>query len=284
MNEKKQSSKVLLIDCPDKKGLINSVTGLLLARNCNIISNREYVDGISNRFYMRTEFDGEIEDQEAFLGKVREMLPPGANISMPNGRKKKVVIFATSEHHCLAELLVRNAFADLNIEIQAVISNHDNLKFLVDKFEVEFHHVPNGKISRQEHEDELKKVLSAYKTDYIVLAKYMRVLSPDFVSKYKNKIINIHHSFLPAFVGANPYRQAFDRGVKIIGATAHFVTDELDMGPIIIQDTAPVNHTYGVEAMKRAGQDIEKIALVKALRCVCEDKVLINGNKTIVFA
>lgn len=286
MNENKKQNKpsVLLIDCDDKKGLINSVTGVLLRHKCNIISNREYVDQAKNKFYMRTEFEGDINDKEDLLEEMRTILPEGSHVAMPNGDKKKIVILATSEHHCLAELLIRNAFNDLNIEVVAVVSNHENLRELVEKFSVPFRYVSNGSTERSEHEREIEKNVTEFSPDYIVLAKYMRILSPEFVTKFKNKIINIHHSFLPAFIGANPYRQAFDRGVKIIGATAHFVTDELDMGPIIIQDIAPINHSHSVDAMKKAGHDIEKIALVKALRYVCDDKVFINGNKTIVFA
>ena len=281
------NSHVLLIDCDDQPGLIYAITKILFKHRFNIINNREFVDEEHNRFYMRTEFDGELgdlKDREALKKELTEVLPPKSRINLPERKKKKVLVFATKEYHCLAELLLENYYQEINFEIQAVISNHEDLKQLVDKFSLPYHLVPKKENqSREEHEAEILKVINEYQPDYLVLAKYMQILSADFVSRFKNQIINIHHSFLPAFVGANPYQQACKRGVKIIGATAHFVTENLDEGPIIVQDTTDVDHSFSQKDMVNAGKNIEKIALVKALKLVLDDRVFVNGNKTVVF-
>lgn len=272
----------MLIDCADEKGLVHKISGVLFGKSCNIISNREFVDIENEHFYMRTEFEGEA-DKEEIINELRELLPENARISVPNGKKKDVVVLVTKEHHCLAELLIRNQHNELNFSISAVIGNHDDCQGLVKKFGIPFKLVSHEGLSREEHEKQVLEELTKYNPDYVVLAKYMRVLSEDFVKKHQDKIINIHHSFLPAFIGANPYRQAHKRGVKVIGATAHFVTSELDKGPIIAQDVISINHTFDVPKMKAASHDIEKIILVRALRLLCEDKIFLNGNKTIVF-
>lgn len=281
MNNKNKN--ILLVDCEDKKGLIHKISGILYKNSFNIISNREFVDKDTKHFYMRTEFEGNIKNKEILFKEFKKVLPKNSIVNIPERTKKKVVVLATTEHHCLGDLLIRNEHNEINFKIEAVISNHRNLKELVEKFSIPFHYVENGKIKREEHEAGVNKIIKSYKPDLLVLAKYMRILSPEFVSLYKNKIINIHHSFLPAFIGANPYKQAYERGVKIIGATAHFVNDELDKGPIIVQNISHINHTFDVEAMKQAGHETEKATLVSALRLVCDDKVLLNGNKTIVF-
>jgi len=277
-------SRVLLIDCADEKGLIHKVSGVLFKQNCNIVNNREFVEQTQGKFYMRTEFEGDLGDEDELLAQIRSVLPSDAKASIPSKSKKKIVVFVTKEQHCLGELLLRNAYDEINAEILAVMSNHEELRGLVEKFSLPFHHVENGSRKREDHEEEVISILNQYEPDFLVLAKYMRILSPEFVSKYQNRIVNIHHSFLPAFVGANPYKQAHVRGVKIIGATAHFVTNQLDEGPIIVQGVEHIDHTYDVSAMKQAGRDIEKITLTKALRLVCDDRVFLNGNKTIVFS
>ena len=191
---------------------------------------------------------------------------------------------ATKEPHALGDILIRYCDKELDANILAVIANRDNLKSLVKRFNIPFIYINADGLSREEHEALILKELSKYKNiDYIVLAKYMRILTPNFVKKYEGKIINIHHSFLPAFIGANPYKQAYERGVKIIGATAHFVTNDLDEGPIIAQDVIPVNHRYSWKDMQQAGRDVEKIVLARALKLVLEDRVFITNNKTVVF-
>jgi len=202
--------------------------------------------------------------------------------------RRPIVVCATREPHCLGELLLLDAVGDLPGRIVAVVSNHDALRGLVERFGLPFHHVPHhdpaGRdLPRAEHEAAVAAVVDAHAPEYVVLARYMRVLSEGFVARYPDRIVNIHHSFLPAFAGASPYRQAFARGVKVIGATAHFVTAELDDGPIIAQDVIRVDHTFTPERMAQAGRDVEKLVLAKAVRLVLEARVFLHGRRTVVF-
>ncbi len=190
---------------------------------------------------------------------------------------------ATKEPHCLGDLLLRHAYGELPAQIRAIVANHATLEPLARQFNIPFHFIDHQNKERVEHEREVLKVLAGYGPDYIVLAKYMRTLTPDFLAHYPDRIINIHHSFLPAFIGANPYRQAFTRGVKIIGATAHVVTADLDTGPIIAQGLMPVDHTHTAEDMAQSGRDIEKIVLAKALKLVLEERVFLHRNRTVIF-
>jgi len=272
----------LLIDCPDQKGLVHNITGVLFRQGVNVTGNQEFVEYEYNRFFMRTTFEG-IVDEEEILKKLRKVLPVGTHIRLTLRRKKKLIVLVTKEQHCLGELLVRNQFSELNAEIAAVIGNHDTLEKFTHQFGVNFHRVPHENKTRERHESEIMEVVQRYRPDYLVLAKYMRILSPPFVAQFPNQIINIHHSFLPAFIGANPYRQAYERGVKIIGATAHFVNNDLDEGPIIVQNVIPVDHTYSVSDMMQSGRDVEKIVLARALKLVLDEKVAVAGNKTIIF-
>ena len=274
--------QILRVDCADRPGLIHAITGVLGRHGANIIANDEFVDGATDRFFMRTEFTGGLGD-ETLRRELAAALPPGATIAVSGERRPRVVVLVTREHHCLGELLVRHAHGELGAEIEAVVGNRDVLRGFTARFDVPFVHVPHEGVSRETHEAALSEVLARYTPDYLVLAKYMRVLSPAFVNRHPSRIVNIHHSFLPAFVGANPYRQAFERGVKIIGATAHFVTEALDEGPIIAQSVVPVDHSFRADEMARAGRDVEKIVLAKALKLVFEDRVFLNGNRTIVF-
>jgi formyltetrahydrofolate deformylase len=214
---------------------------------------------------------------------LRGILPDTANIDLSTKQVKDVVVLVTKEHHCLSDLLIRNQFKDLPFNILAVVGNHDILRDLTEKFNIPFHHLPAENITRAEHEKQIEELVKSYSPDYLILAKFMRILTSEFTTKFNKRIVNIHHSFLPAFIGANPYKQAYQRGVKIIGATAHFVTDDLDEGPIIFQDITPVNHTKNALEMAQAGRDVEKIVLAKALKLVLEDRVFIHGNKTIIF-
>jgi formyltetrahydrofolate deformylase len=273
---------VLLIECPDQKGLVYNISGVLYELGLNIIGNQEFVEYERNRFYMRTTFQGKI-DEQATYEKIRSVLPEGSAISLTRQRKKRIVVLVTKEQHCLGELLVRHQFNELNAEILAVVGNHTHLQRFTHQFGINFHHVPHDGLSRDEHEKAVLEVIDRYQPEYLVLAKYMRILSPEFVSNYPNKIVNIHHSFLPAFIGASPYRQAYERGVKIIGATAHIVNNDLDEGPIIVQNVIPVDHTFSVQNMIQSGKDGEKIALARALQLVFDDKVVVSGNKTIIF-
>ncbi|MDD5406787.1 MAG: formyltetrahydrofolate deformylase [Sulfurovaceae bacterium] len=272
----------VLIDCEDAKGLVYKISKVFFDRNLNIESNREFVEPENGRFFMRTVVSGEFEAKN-LEEELKAILPENANTRVILPRRKKIVILVTKESHALGDILIRHADGELDADIEAVIANHDTLKHLVRRFDIPFFHISADGMNRDEHEKLVIDVLKSIDFDYMVLAKYMRILTPNFVSNFAGKIINIHHSFLPAFIGANPYKQAYDRGVKIIGATAHFVTNDLDEGPIIAQDVIPVNHRFDWRDMQRAGKDVEKIVLSRALSLVINDRVFVNGNKTIVF-
>lgn len=273
---------ILLIHCPDQPGLVYKITQVIYKHQLNIISNGEFVDRNFNHFFMRTEFSG-IYDQEVLLKELKETLPAEVVIKLNTKQKRDISILVTKEHHCLSDLLIRNSFNELDVNLKCVVSNHQNLEDLVHKFEIPFHFITHENKDREAHEAEVLSVIQRYSPEFIVLAKYMRVLSTNFVEKFSNRIINIHHSFLPAFVGANPYAQAYDRGVKIIGATAHFVNNSLDEGPIIAQSVIPVAHTHSAREMAQAGKDVEKIVLARSLKLVLSDRVFVYRNRTIIF-
>ena len=276
---------VLLVECPDQRGLVHAISGVLLRHGCNVVGNQEFVDAASGRFYMRTEFDGPEGSAtgQQLVAETLSSLPTGAQVRLAHPGPKRIVVLASREHHCLGDLLIRHQFGGINARIEAVISNHAVLGDLVRKFEVPFHHVPAEGLERAAHEAAVRCILDEIQPEFLVLAKYMRVLSSDFVGQYPSRIINIHHSFLPAFVGAKPYHQAFQRGVKVIGATAHLVTDDLDAGPILVQQVIPVDHTHAAADLVRAGRDVEQFALAQALRLVFEDRVFLAGNRTVIF-
>ncbi|GAA4412168.1 formyltetrahydrofolate deformylase [Nibrella viscosa] len=275
------SKHILLMDGPDNKGLIYHVTGVLFRHGLNIIRNNEYVSP-SRQFFMRTEFEGNF-NTDVLLNELQTTLPPGITFRINPKKKKNIVVFVTKEHHCLAELLIRYAFNELDADILAVISNYNVLQPLVSKFGIPFHYISHEHRSREEHEEAILRTLRIYDPEYLVLAKYMRVLTAGFVQHYPNRIINIHHSFLPAFIGASPYRQAYERGVKIIGATAHFVNNDLDEGPIIAQNVKEVDHRHTAADMATEGKDVEKIVLSQALKLVFNDRVFIHENRSVVL-
>jgi formyltetrahydrofolate deformylase len=248
----------------------------------NIISMREYVDTVANRFFARLEV---ASDTNTFglRNQLIDVLPPDATIQVNPLPEKKIVVLATKEYHCLSDILVRNHFKTLGAQVQCVIGNHDVLGDLCKRFDIPFIHISHEEKTKEIFEKEIAAAVDAHACDYIVLAKFMRILSPEFIAQYNERIINIHHSFLPAFVGAHPYKQAFERGVKLIGATAHFVTNDLDEGPIIAQQIIPVTHSFTAKDMVRAGREIETAVLAKALQLVFEDRVFIYANKTVVF-
>ena len=275
---------ILLMEGPDAKGLIFQVTRVVYELGGNIIRQDEYVSP-DGHFFMRTELEVEPDwSDERLLDKLREAIPqPEIAFRLMPKKKKNIVILATKEHHCLSELLIRYHFDEMNAHVLAVVSNYTTLQPFVSKFGIPFHYISHEDKSREEHEQALLRTLAIYEPDYLVLAKYMRILSPTFVASYPNRIINIHHSFLPAFIGASPYRQALDRGVKIIGATAHFVNNDLDEGPIIHQDVHPVSRRYTAVDMAREGKDVEQRVLSQALKLVLNDRVFIRGNKTVIL-
>jgi len=272
----------VLIDCDDAKGLVYKISKVFYDRDLNIDNNREYVDKEHGRFFMRTIVTGLFDIQE-LEDELRTVAPADAHIRVIEPKDKDVILMVTKESHALGDILIRYAAGELGANIKCVIGNHETLRGLVERFDIPFVYVSAEGLSRDEHEEKMMKQIDTFEFDYIVLAKYMRILTPTFVKAYTQKIINIHHSFLPAFIGANPYKQAFERGVKIIGATAHYVTDDLDEGPIIAQDVIPVNHRLTWKDMQRAGRDGEKIVLSRALALVLNDRVFVNGNKTVIF-
>ena len=274
--------KILLTDCPDAKGLIAKITNICYKHQLNIIKNDEFVDHEKGRFFMRTELEGRFND-ETLLEDLDDALPEGSDRRLVPAGRKRLVILVTKEAHCIGDILMKSYSGALDVDIAAVVGNYATLGDLTEKFGIPFHTVSHEGLSREEHEQQVRAIVDQYQPDYVVLAKYMRVLTAGFVSAYRRKIINIHHSFLPAFIGARPYQQAFDRGVKIIGATAHFVTDDLDEGPIIEQDVIHVSHAFSAEDMAKAGRDVERSVLSRALAHVLDEKVFVYGNKTVVF-
>lgn len=273
----------VLIDANDEKGLVYKVSTVFYNFNLNILSNSEFVDKENNKFFMRSVVDGEVnlEDLQTAL---EEVLPLKTTIDVIAPKKKNIIIMATKEMHALGDILIRHEAGELEANILAVVSNYDKLESLVNKFNIPYKTISHENLERSEHENKIIEYINSFEdVDYIVLAKYMRILTPRFVEEFQDKIINIHHSFLPAFIGANPYKQAYDRGVKIIGATSHFVNNNLDEGPIIAQEVIHVDHAYGWKDMQRKGKDVEKIVLSRALKLALEDRIFVYANKTVIF-
>jgi formyltetrahydrofolate deformylase len=273
---------IIVIQCKDRIGLVAAISGVLAQQQLNIISLREHVDKVENRFFLRVQVEQEA-DAGILEQSLQRVLPPDAIIAVNPLPEKRVVVMVTKEYHCLADMLIRHYFKTLSASIQGVIGNYEALQDICNRFQVPFHAVSHEGLSREAFEQQVEQVIVTYNPDYIVLAKFMRILSPAFVARFPGRIINIHHSFLPAFAGANPYRQAFERGVKLVGATAHFVTNDLDEGPIIAQQIIPVSHSLTAADMMRAGKEIETAVLAKALRLVFDDRVFVYNNKTVVF-
>ena len=280
---------ILLIRCPDRPGIIAAVSGFLFRHGANIIDfDQHSTDDEGGVYFTRLEFQtGRVdlpldELRRAFEAEVALPYSMDWRLSAPTP-PKRVAVLVSRHDHALLELLWTWQRGELPAQVSLVISNHPDLRGAVEGFGVRFEHVPNGRDQRDAAEARMVELLDGA-ADLLVLARYMQILSGGFVSRYAGRLINIHHSFLPAFAGADPYRQAHERGVKIVGATAHYVTAELDAGPIIEQDVARVSHRDEVEDLKRLGRDLERRVLVRAVRLHCEDRVLVHGNKTVVFA
>jgi len=273
----------VLIDANDEKGLVYKVSSIFYEYNLNILSNSEFVDKQNNKFFMRSVVDGVINPEELKIA-IDKILPESSSVEVISPKKKNIIIMATKEIHALGDILVRHEAGELDANILAVISNYNDLESFVSKFNIPYITISHEGLNRDEHESKIISSINSFDSvDYIVLAKYMRILNPKFVETFNGKIMNIHHSFLPAFVGANPYKQAYNRGVKIIGATAHFVNNNLDEGPIIAQEVININHAYGWKDMQKAGRDVEKIVLSRALKLALEDRIFIYMNKTVIF-
>ncbi|MCP4969996.1 MAG: formyltetrahydrofolate deformylase [Arcobacter sp.] len=273
---------ILLIDTIDEKGLVYNISKVLFANNLNIEQNAEYVEKEFNKFFMRTVISGDI-NRNILLKELTEVLPDNSTIKLNIKSKKDIIILATKESHVLGDLLIRYIDGELNANIKAVIANHDYLKDLVESFNIPFHCVSAEDMEREAHEEVVINKIREYNPELIVLAKYMRILTPNFVQTFPQQVLNIHHSFLPSFIGANPYKQAHHRGVKIIGATAHYVTNDLDEGPIIDQGVVRVDHSFTWQDMRRSGRNVEKVVLSNALQLLLDDKVFVYDNKTVIL-
>ena len=270
------------LQCADQPGIVHAMTSAVLACGGNIIENQQFTDPTTNTFVMRTRFEtsqGQ-ESAEKSLGEGLAKYNPTLHIR-PTSQRPRALVMVTKESHCLRDLLYLNELGELKVEIPLVISNHEDLRQLVESHGVKFMHLPGDKASQ---EAEITKQIQELKIDFVVLARYMQILSADFCNHLSGKIINIHHSFLPGFKGAKPYHQAHERGVKIIGASAHFVTSDLDEGPIIEQDVAHVTHIATPEELIAIGRDIERRVLAKAVKLYSEDKIFVVGKRTVVFA
>ena len=282
------ANAIILIECKDQQGIVSSVTEFIYSNNGNIIDLDQYTDHVNNHFFMRVEWS--LEKFSIKRDKISEYFDTllGKRFSMRfnlyfTDVKPKMGLFVTKLSHCLFDLLGRWQSGELEVEIPVVFSNHLHLKDVVERFGLPFVHLPISDVNKQDQEAKQIRILKEFKVDFVVLARYMQIISPSFINEFKNRIINIHHSSLPAFVGAKPYHAAFQRGVKIIGATAHYVTKDLDAGPIIEQDVARATHRHYISDLVKMGQDVEKLVLAKAVKLHVERKVLVVGNKTIVF-
>lgn len=279
----------LLIHCKDQSNIIASVTNFMANNAGNIVYIDQHVDREQNIFFMRLEceFVSEAFSIESFklLFKIALVDKFELKWRMYSAeRKPKMALFVSKYDHCLYDILGRYNSGELFLEIPFILSNHNDLKAIADSFNIPFYHVPVTRASKHEAEQTQLNLLESHKIDFIVLARYMQIVSGTLINKYPNKIINIHHSFLPAFVGAKPYHSAFKRGVKIIGATSHYITEELDAGPIIEQDVAHVSHSYSINDLISKGRDLEKIVLSNAIKLHVKRKVMVYKNKTVVFS
>jgi formyltetrahydrofolate deformylase len=277
------NKNLILIECKDQVGLVTTITRIISDHQLNITAMREFVDETAGRFFTRIELGDKIGDETSLYHEFQRNLPEKAIININPNPEKKIAVLVTKEYHCLGDALVRHFFNTLGANVSCVIGNYETLRPFTERFSIPFHFVSHENKSKEHFEREILNILKQYEPDYLILAKFMRILSTDFVNNFPHRIINIHHSFLPAFIGANPYRKAYERGVKLIGATAHFVTSDLDEGPIIEQQIIPVNHTHSVSDMVVAGKEIEKAVLSKAMSLVFADRVFVAGTKTIIF-
>ena len=279
----------ILIHCKDRPNIIASVTNFIAEKGGNIVYIDQHVDREQNIFFMRleSEFKSDSFSTEDFKDIFKTTLAEKFDMKWriySSEVKPKMALFISKYDHCLYDLLGRYNSGELNLEIPFIISNHLDLKPIADNFKIPFYHIPVTKDTKIEAENKQLELLKTYSIDFIVLARYMQIVSSKLISKYENKIINIHHSFLPAFVGAKPYHSAYKRGVKIIGATSHYVTEELDAGPIIEQDVTRVTHAHSIQDLIAKGRDLEKIVLSNAVKLHANRKVMVYNNKTVIFS
>ncbi|MDG1572289.1 formyltetrahydrofolate deformylase [Robiginitalea sp. M366] len=278
----------LLIHCPDQPGIIHAVTGLIQQEGGNIVYLDEHVDRQAGVFFMRLEadFDAGAWDASAFRDAFSGTLarPFEMTWSLHLDRASRMALFVSKYVHCLYDLLGRYQAGELRVEIPFILSNHPDCEPIAKQFGIPYYHIPITRETRAAAEARQLELLAAHQVDFIVLARYMQIVGPPVIAAYPNRIINIHHSFLPAFAGAKPYHAAFERGVKIIGATSHYVTEDLDEGPIIAQDVTPVSHIHSVADFIAKGRDLEKMVLARAVALHLDHKTLVYNNKTVIFA
>jgi formyltetrahydrofolate deformylase len=277
---------ILTLSCPDRTGIVYRVSGLLFELGCNILDSQQFGDDETGRFFLRVHFDlPEATSESQLQDRFATMAAPyGMDWQIHNARRKaRLLVMVSKQGHCLNDLLFRVQSGQLPAEIAAIVSNHDTYANLAQSYGIAFHHLPVTPESRHEQEASVLKLVDAAGIDLVVLARYMQILSPDLCRALAGRAINIHHSFLPSFKGARPYHQAHQRGVKIIGATAHYVTPDLDEGPIIEQDIERVDHTMNAHDLTQVGSDVESLVLSRAVRSHVEHRIILNGSKTVVF-
>ena len=282
-----EQTATLLVCCPDRKGLVAALAQVLYGHGANILDADQHTDPVAGQFFQRIKFDmAELHtDRRSLETAIAEV----ANRFSMNWRiadglhHPRTAIFVSKYDHCLFDLLLRQRAGELSTEFGLIVSNHPDLESVAKQFEIPFHHLPITKETKSEQEGRALELLEAENVGLVVLARYMQILSNDFLNEYKGQVINIHHSFLPAFMGSKPYHRAFERGVKLIGATAHYATADLDEGPIIEQDVVRCSHRDSVQDLVRKGRDLEKVVLARAVRWHLDDRILVYDNKTVVF-
>jgi len=282
-----EQTATLLVCCPDRKGLVAALAQLLYGHGANILDADQHTDPVAGQFFQRIKFDlSELHTDrtslEAAIGEVADRF--GMSWRLADGKRRgRMAIFVSKYDHCLYDLLLRQRSGELATDIPLIISNHPDLEPIATQFEIAFHHLPITKETKRAQEDKAIELMRGAGVDLIVLARYMQVLTEDFLRTYPNQVVNIHHSFLPAFMGSKPYHRAYERGVKLIGATAHYATADLDEGPIIEQDVVRSSHRDSVQDLVRKGRDLEKFVLARAVRWHLDDRILVYDNKTVVF-
>jgi formyltetrahydrofolate deformylase len=283
----KNLTATLLLSCPDRRGIVSKIAQFIFERDGNIVDLDEHVDEDDHIFFLRVTWD--LKTFTVPPERLEEVFQPIANEYQAkwfirlNQNKRKIAIFVSKYAHCLQEILWRHELGEFDTEIALIISNHPDLGFLAERYHIPFHIFPITKENRALQEQKELELIQRERIDTIILARYMQVLSSTMVEKYVHRILNIHHSFLPAFAGANPYKQAYDRGVKIVGATCHYVTEVLDEGPIIEQDIIRISHKDSLDDLIRKGRDLERLVLARGIRLHLQDRILVDGRKTVVF-
>ena len=287
-NKTRKNSAILLMHCPDQSGIVANITQFIVANNGNILALEQHVDHQTDIFFMRIEWD--LDSFWIPEEKIEEKFQPladkyGMIWKLHFGhRKERLGVIVSEQAHCLHEIIAQQETGEWPFEIAVVISNHETLRPISEKFDIPFFYVPVTPTTKAEAEAEQIRILAEYEVGTVILARYMQIVTPEFINHFPHQIINIHHSFLPAFIGARPYHQAFERGVKILGATSHYVTNELDAGPIIEQNVARISHQEHVTDLIRIGRDLEKLVLARAIWHHTHHKVLVYDNKTVIFS